>query len=72
MGCLVKRLPLLQRSQPTSLGQRRMLHFKHVVVVICCTFFFFLKVGNVVLGTKLNDAQHKRCDVEQSLQTVTN
>lgn len=33
---------------------------------------FFGKIGNVVLGTKLNAAQCETRDVEESLQTVTN
>lgn len=33
---------------------------------------FVFKVGNVVLWAELNTTQHKRCNVEQSLQTVTN
>ena len=34
--------------------------------------FFFGKIGNVVLGSKLNDAQRETRDVEESLQAVTN
>lgn len=53
------------------------MHFKYVDVIIhCpvlhCCFCFVFKVGNVVLWTELNAAQHKRLGVEQSLQTVTN